>query len=87
MEKFILKFPSFIYLTAFRKYAKANDWEVDIRNLVIQCNCSYKDALFACSEFNAVLLTPEDNYKIDALEWESGSKLLPAVPSSRLSVR
>jgi hypothetical protein len=71
VEKFILKFPSFIYLTAFRKYAKANTWEIDMTNLVVQCDCSYKDVLFACKEFNAVLLNSKEEVPTEELTWQS----------------
>lgn len=57
-------------MTAFRKYAKANTWEVDITNLVVQCDCSYKDVLFACQEFNAVLLNAREEVTTEAISWE-----------------
>lgn len=75
MEKYNLKFPSFIYLTAFRKFSKAKHWEINIANLVAQCDCSEKEAVFACKEFNAVLLTGNEN--LDVESWAMNATSLP----------
>lgn len=74
MEKFILKFSSFIYLTAFRKYSKANDWEIDITNLVVQCDCTDKEARFACQEFKAVILNSTTEITAGELGWDKVPK-------------
>ena len=60
MKKTHLKFTSSIYLLAFRKYSKASHWEVNLNELTILCNCSEKEARIACSDFNAVILNPDE---------------------------
>jgi hypothetical protein len=60
MKKTLLKFTSSIYLLAFRKYAKASHWEVNLNELTILCNCSEKEARMACNDFNAVILNVEE---------------------------
>lgn len=52
----ILKFQSFVYLTAFRKFSKAKHWEINISHLTVRCDCSEKEAEFACSDFKAIVL-------------------------------
>lgn len=56
MKKTLLKFTSLIYLTAFRKFSKASYWEINLNDLTVLCDCSEKEAQFACRDFRAVLL-------------------------------
>lgn len=56
MKKTLLKFSSIIYLTAFRKFAKARYWEINLNDMTILCDCSEKEVQFACKDFRAVLL-------------------------------
>lgn len=60
MKKTFLKFTSSIYLLAFRKYSKAAHWEINLSELTVLCDCSEKEARIACSDFNAVILNPEE---------------------------
>ena len=60
MKKTLLKFTSSIYLLAFRKYAKASHWEVNLNELTVLCNCSEIEARMACNDFNAVILNVEE---------------------------
>lgn len=53
MKKTLLKFPSAIYLIAFRRYSKASFWEIDLQELTMLCDCSKKEAIVACSDFKA----------------------------------
>lgn len=57
----ILKFQSFVYLTAFRKFSKAKHWEINISHLTVRCDCSEKEAEFACSDFRAIVLNSRGN--------------------------
>jgi hypothetical protein len=57
MNKTLLKFPSPVYLIAFRKYSKAKTWEVSLSDLTVFCDCSPKEAKSACQDFQAILLT------------------------------
>lgn len=56
MNKTLLKFSSLVYLTAFRKFSKARYWEINLNDLTVLCDCSEKEAEFACRDFRAVLL-------------------------------
>jgi hypothetical protein len=59
MKKTLLKFPSAMYLIAFRRYSKASFWEIDLAALTALCDCSAKDIKIACKDFQAhVLPTP-----------------------------
>lgn len=58
MTKTLLKFSSSIYLLAFRKFSKARHWEINLNELTVYCDCSEKEAMYACKEFNAVRLIP-----------------------------
>jgi hypothetical protein len=73
----ILKFPSFIYLTAFRKYSKATHWEINISDLTVLCDCSEKEAGFACVDFNAEILRGSETAGETTLprrqSWEIGT--------------
>lgn len=75
MEKYNLKFPSLIYLSAFRRFSKAKHWEINITNLVAQCDCTEKEAGFACKEFKAVLLDGTEDLDVD--NWEMNETSLP----------
>ena len=66
-----LKFPSFIYLTAFRKYSKADYWDINIPELTVVCNCSEKEARFACQDFKAEILNVNQEVVTSRnVEWE-----------------
>jgi hypothetical protein len=56
MTKVYLKFPSFFYLAAFRKYAEAKNWTVNLTELSVCCICSKITLESACTDFNAVLV-------------------------------
>jgi hypothetical protein len=77
VKKYSLQFTSFIYLTAFRKYSKAAHWEIDITNLVAHCNCSEKEAKFACNEFRAILLTGNEVINVSNQNWEVNAESYP----------
>ncbi len=59
MTKTLLKFSSAIYLIAFRKFSKAKYWEINLNDLTVICDCSEKEALLACKDFRAVILSSE----------------------------
>jgi len=73
----ILKFPSFVYLTAFRKYSKARHWEISIADLTVLCDCSAEEARNACNDFNAIELKNREENSVSQLPqsptWEFGS--------------
>lgn len=69
----ILKFPSFIYLTAFRKYSKAKHWEINISDLTVLCDCSEKEAGFACNDFNATVVLAGEKAANQSKSWDIGS--------------
>jgi hypothetical protein len=72
-----LKFPSFIYLTAFRRYSKADYWDINIPELTVVCNCSEKEAHHACQDFRAVLLNVNEEVVISSnADWELGAPQL-----------
>jgi hypothetical protein len=77
VKKFSLKFPSLIYLTAFRRYAKATYWEINITNMVAHCDCSEKEATFACKEFKAVLVNENEDLDVTSQNWEINTTSLP----------
>jgi hypothetical protein len=56
MKKTLLKFSSLIYLTAFRKFSKANYWEINLNELTVLCDCSEKEIMYACKDFRAIIL-------------------------------
>lgn len=58
MKKTLLKFSSLTYLTAFRKFSKANYWEIDLNEFTVLCDCSDKELIFACRDFRAIVLQP-----------------------------
>ena len=60
MKRTLLKFSSVVYLISFRKFSKAKYWEINLNDLTIICDCSEKEAQFACRDFRAVILTPEE---------------------------
>jgi hypothetical protein len=76
-----LKFSSFIYLAAFRKYSKATHWEVNLTELTVICNCSPKEALNACKEFNAQIITSDEDSPVSQDNWK-----VDEVPFSRRMV-
>lgn len=51
-----LKFSSLIYLSAFRKFAKAKNWSVDLDEMTVHCMCSEDMIQMAISEFSGVVL-------------------------------
>ena len=57
MNKTLLKFPSPVYLSAFRKYSKAKTWEVSLSDMTAFCDCSSKEVTIACQDFQAVVMT------------------------------
>lgn len=60
MKKTLLKFSSAMYLIAFRRYSKAQHWEIDLTELTVLCDCTRKEQQVACSDFGAeVLQLPE----------------------------
>jgi hypothetical protein len=69
----ILKFPSFVYLTAFRKYSKAKHWEINISDLTVLCDCSEKEAGFACNDFSATVVAASELAAPQAKSWDIGS--------------
>ena len=77
MEKYSLKFPSLIYLTAFRKYSKAAHWEINMTNLVAHCDCSPKEASLACKEFRAELVIEDQAMDVTGRNWEIDTTALP----------
>lgn len=54
-----LQFPSLVYLSAFRHYAKATDWQIFLDTMSLQCACSPKVVKMALSDFRATLVTNE----------------------------
>ena len=56
MHKTLLKFPSPVYLIAFRKFSKAKTWEVSLSDLTVLCDCNPAEARMACQDFQAILL-------------------------------
>ena len=77
MKTTILKFPSFVYLTAFRKFSKATHWEISIAELTVLCDCSAEEARFACNDFKAIELKNRDENSENQLPrrptWEFAS--------------
>ena len=73
-----LKFPSFVYLTAFRKYSKAKHWEINISDLTVHCDCSEKETGFACNDFRAVVVNPAEASRENPapFSWEIGTTQL-----------
>jgi hypothetical protein len=63
MTKTLLKFPSAIYLIAFRKFSKAKHWEINLTDLTVICDCSEKEALYACKDFRAVLMVAAEEHE------------------------
>ena len=64
MNNVYLKFSSFIYLTAFLKFAKTTNLTINLEALSLRCDCSQKFIDVACRDFRANLiektyLTPE----------------------------
>lgn len=57
MKKTLLKFSSAVYLIAFRKFSKADYWEINLDKLTIICNCSEKELAVACKDFRAIQLS------------------------------
>lgn len=86
MKTTTLKFPSFIYLTAFRKYSKAKHWEINISDLTVQCDCSEKETGFACNDFRAVVINAAELQAEKAVlqnqAWERAASPLRLVPSA-----
>jgi hypothetical protein len=74
MKKTLLKFSSGIYLLAFRKFSKASFWEINLNDLTILCDCSEKEAIFACKEFNAVIINSHDEVPTGVVR-EMGERL------------
>jgi hypothetical protein len=77
-----LQFPSFIYLTAFRKYSKAKHWEINLSDLTVLCDCSEKEANFACADFKAVVLNATESVATQTQNWKiNTSQLAFSIPS------
>lgn len=64
MKKTLLKFPSAIYLVAFRRYSKALHWEIDLNELTVLCDCTKKELQVACSDFGAEILLQSEKAKL-----------------------
>lgn len=60
MKKIQLKFPSAVYLIAFRRYAKSPLWEIDLNNLTVQCECSAGEIAAACRDFRAEVIAHQE---------------------------
>ncbi len=75
MEKVLLKFSSAVYLTAFRRYAKSKNWEINLTELTIRCECSTKDLQAACDDFNAIVL--ESNHAAASQQTETEISFFP----------
>jgi hypothetical protein len=58
MKKTLLKFSSTMYLIAFRKFSKAQHWEINLTDLTVICDCSDKEARIALRDFKAVMMEP-----------------------------
>ena len=88
MKTTILQFQSLVYLTAFRKFSKAKHWEVNISHLTVLCDCSTKEAEFACSDFNATVLSSrgtslKESLASQGLTWETtGQPLSFGIPTA-----
>lgn len=71
MKKTLLKFPSAIYLIAFRRYSKASYWEIDLNELTVLCDCLQKEAKAACKEFGAQIIEKQEIIATPAMREES----------------